>query len=58
MREDVYYIGIIDILQTYTPQKRLENFAKGLWMDRHLISVVPPDEFAERLCKLIDRITI
>ena len=58
VREDVYYIGIIDILQTYTPQKRIENFAKGLLMDKHLISVVPPDEFSERLCKLIERISV
>jgi hypothetical protein len=58
VREDVYYIGIIDVLQTYTPGKRFENFAKGLLMDKHSISVVPPDEFAERLCKLLERISV
>ncbi len=58
VREDVYYLGIIDVLQTYTPGKRIENFAKGLLMDKHRISVVPPDEFAERLCKLLERISV
>jgi hypothetical protein len=58
VREDVYYVGIIDVLQTYTSGKRLENFAKGLLMDKHSISVVPPDEFAERLCKLLERISL
>ncbi|EKF32317.1 phosphatidylinositol-4-phosphate 5-kinase-like, putative [Trypanosoma cruzi marinkellei] len=57
-REDVYYLGIIDVLQEYTPAKRLENFAKGLWNDRRHISVVPPKEFAERLYKVLENITV
>ncbi|EAN93198.1 putative phosphatidylinositol-4-phosphate 5-kinase-like [Trypanosoma cruzi] len=57
-REDVYYLGIIDVLQEYTPAKRFENFAKGLWNDRRHISVVPPKEFAERLYKVLENITV
>ncbi|CUF04249.1 phosphatidylinositol-4-phosphate 5-kinase-like, putative [Bodo saltans] len=58
VREDTYYIGLIDVLQMYTAQKRLEHFAKGLLRDRHTISVVPPGEFSERLCKVLERITV
>ncbi|KEG09309.1 putative phosphatidylinositol-4-phosphate 5-kinase-like [Trypanosoma grayi] len=57
-REDVYYLGIVDVLQEYTPTKRLENFAKGLWSNRQQISVVPPKEFAERLYKVMENITV
>lgn len=58
VREDTYYIGLIDVLQVYTAQKRLEHFAKGLLRDKHTISVVPPGEFSERLCKVLERITV
>jgi hypothetical protein len=58
VREDTYYIGLIDVLQTYTAQKRLEHFAKGLLRDKHTISVVPPGEFSERLCRVLERITV
>ena len=59
VREDTYYVGIIDCLQPYNSSKKLEHFAKGLLMyDRHKISVVPPEEYAERLCRLIDRISV
>jgi hypothetical protein len=58
VREDTYYIGLIDVLQMYTAQKRLEHFAKGLLRDKHTISVVPPGEFSERLCKVLERITV
>ncbi|ESL07998.1 phosphatidylinositol-4-phosphate 5-kinase [Trypanosoma rangeli SC58] len=57
-REDVYYLGIIDVLQEYTPAKRLENFAKGLWNDRRQISVVPPKEYAERLYQVLENVTV
>lgn len=57
-REETYYIGIIDILQPYTRGKQIENFAKGLVTDKHKISVVPPEEYAQRLCMLVERITV
>lgn len=52
----VAYIGIIDVLQTYTPAKRLENFAKGLLVNRNEISVVPPDAYASRFCRMAERV--
>lgn len=57
-REDVYYLGIIDVLQTYNSAKKLESFAKGLINDRSQISVVPPDAYAERLYNVLERISV
>ncbi|CCW68831.1 unnamed protein product [Phytomonas sp. Hart1] len=58
MREEVYYIGLIDVLQEYNSTKMLENFAKGFVNDRTQLSAVPPKEYAERLCRVIERITV
>ena len=55
-REETYFLGIIDVLQPYNSGKQIENFAKGLVQDKHGISIVPPDEFADRLCKLASRL--
>lgn len=55
-REDVYYLGIIDVLQEYNSAKKLESFAKGLVNDRTQISVIPPRDYAQRLYKVIERI--
>lgn len=57
-REDVYYLGIIDVLQTYNSAKKLESFAKGFVNDRQAISVIPPDGYSERLYKVLERITV
>ncbi|TPP44338.1 Phosphatidylinositol-4-phosphate 5-Kinase family protein [Leishmania donovani] len=56
-REEVYYLGIIDVLQTYNSVKKLESFAKGFVNDRRAISVIAPDKYAERLYKVLERIT-
>ncbi|KPA85917.1 putative phosphatidylinositol-4-phosphate 5-kinase [Leptomonas pyrrhocoris] len=57
-REDVYYLGIIDVLQTYNSAKKLESFAKGFVNDRRAISVIPPEGYSERLYKVLERITV
>lgn len=56
-REEVYYLGVIDVLQEYNSTKKLENFAKGFYNDRTQISVIPPHEYAERLWRSIERIS-
>eukprot|EP00796_Vickermania_ingenoplastis_P005605 gene5605-4027_t len=56
-REEVYYLGVIDVLQEYNSSKKLENFAKGFYNDRTQISVIPPPEYAERLYRSIERIS-
>lgn len=57
VREEVYYLGVIDVLQEYNSTKKLENFAKGLYNDRSQISVIPPQEYADRLYRTIERIS-
>nr|CAJ2480386.1 unnamed protein product [Leishmania braziliensis] len=57
-REEVYYLGIIDVLQTYNSAKKLESFAKGFVSDRRAISVIAPDKYAERLYNVLERITV
>ncbi|GET92564.1 phosphatidylinositol-4-phosphate 5-kinase-like, putative [Leishmania tarentolae] len=57
-REEVYYLGIIDVLQTYNSVKKLESFAKGFVSDRRCISVIAPDKYADRLYKVLERITV
>ncbi len=45
-----YYVGLIDILQEWTWQKRLERFAKMyLWrLDGDGLSALPPESYAKR----------
>jgi hypothetical protein len=52
-RDEVYYAGVIDVLQTYTWQKRGENWFKGLRYDRSQISAVPPRQYGKRFVDYI-----
>ena len=51
--DDIYYLGIIDILTPYRCVKRLEHFWKGLQHDKHMISAVPPKEYGDRFLSFI-----
>lgn len=65
---DIYYVGIIDILQQYNLRKKTENFIKvykivailftyfdqGFSHDRSIISAVDPRSYADRFIKFID----
>ncbi|KAJ9462290.1 hypothetical protein DIPPA_09834 [Diplonema papillatum] len=55
---EIYYGGIIDILQEYNARKKAENLYKGLAYDRHQISVVPPHEYAARFYAFLDRMIL
>jgi hypothetical protein len=57
-REDTFYVGLIDVLQQYSGAKKLENMAKSIFYDGSKISVVPPADFAQRLCILVERVTV
>ncbi|KAJ7220006.1 1-phosphatidylinositol-4-phosphate 5-kinase [Mycena pura] len=46
--DNIYYLGVIDILTPYTCVKQLEHFWKGLSADRHKISPVEPGEYGDR----------
>ncbi|KAF9924650.1 Phosphatidylinositol-4-phosphate 5-kinase [Linnemannia zychae] len=46
--EDLYYLGIIDILTPYNYVKKVEHYWKAMSQDRHAISSVNPKEYASR----------
>ncbi|KAG9067602.1 Phosphatidylinositol-4-phosphate 5-kinase [Linnemannia hyalina] len=46
--EDLYYLGIIDILTPYNYVKKIEHAWKSLSQDKHAISAVNPREYASR----------
>ena len=50
------YFGIIDILQEYNLQKRLENRWKSLIHDGKTISAVDPAAYAERFLGFMRRV--
>ncbi|MCO5599135.1 hypothetical protein L7F22_053235 [Adiantum nelumboides] len=51
----IIYVGIIDILQNYGLQKRLEHVHKSLKYDLESISAVNPHFYADRLQEFIHR---
>lgn len=55
---EVYYAGIIDILQRYTPRKRLEHLLFGIRYDSEKISCVHPSDYADRFLSFISSITV
>lgn len=56
--DEIYYFGIIDILQQYTIKKAGESFFKGLFTDRDSISAVDAHKYARRFVDFIDRHTM
>eukprot|EP00753_Platysulcus_tardus_P017975 PLAT6657.1.p1 GENE.PLAT6657.1~~PLAT6657.1.p1 ORF type:complete len:517 (-),score=208.91 PLAT6657.1:852-2402(-) len=50
---EIYYLGIIDILQQYNGLKRTENVLKAFIHDRKQISAVDPAWYAERFVSFI-----
>lgn len=44
----IYYVGIIDLLQQYDRQKKLEHFLKSQIDDPEVISSVNPDIYSKR----------
>lgn len=50
---EVYFIGIIDILQKYTPKKKIEHFFKSIPYKANTVSVVEPSYYARRFYNFI-----
>ena len=46
---EVYFVGLIDILQKYNKRKKLENWIKSVKYEESSISSVPPDLYAQRM---------
>eukprot|EP01039_Chlorochromonas_danica_P010862 gene10862-12073_t len=51
---EIYFMGIIDILQEYNTSKRMETVFKGLTHDVRQISSVDPFRYAERFVKFME----
>ena len=51
---EIYYFGIIDLLQKWNNKKQIENIFKGLVNDRNQISAVSPKNYASRFVKFLD----
>ena len=52
----VVYFGIIDILQEYNLQKKLEHRFKSIAHDGKTISAVDPTAYAERFMRFMRRV--
>jgi len=51
----IYHIAIIDYLQDYNFDKKLENFVKTIWRGRAAeISAVPPERYAKRYIEFME----
>ncbi len=44
-RDEIYYLGIIDILQPYNWRKKLENTYKRLFENEDAISCIDPQKY-------------
>ena len=53
--DEIYFSGIIDILQQYNSRKRAETFFKGLMFDTKQISCVDPKWYSERFIQYMDK---
>jgi len=51
--DEIYYLGVIDILQQYNIRKRGENLVKSISYDSTQISSVHPSLYASRFSKFI-----
>jgi 1-phosphatidylinositol-4-phosphate 5-kinase len=58
LRQEIYYIGIIDILQEYNTRKLLENAVFGSFYDRKRISCVNPNDYAARFIAFVSSIIV
>eukprot|EP00668_Euglena_longa_P005161 GGOE01006065.1.p1 GENE.GGOE01006065.1~~GGOE01006065.1.p1 ORF type:complete len:1002 (+),score=287.58 GGOE01006065.1:95-3100(+) len=55
---EVYYFGIIDILQEYTLRKRGETLLRSVQYGKKGVSAVPPDYYALRFSRFLARIMV
>jgi len=48
LKNEVWFMGIIDILVQFGVLKKAENFVKSLVHDPNSISIIPPEQYCER----------
>ena len=54
-KTEIYYAGIIDILQKYNAKKKVENVMRRIANNQQEISCAPPDVYAERMCDFLNQ---
>lgn len=54
--DQIYFLGIVDFLQTYTARKFLETNFKALRYKRNELSAVPPSTYARRFHDFMSKI--
>ena len=54
--EVVLYFGVIDILQSFNPQKKIEHMVKAIVHDSQSISVTNPHAYAQRFQAFMRRV--
>ncbi|KAJ5074579.1 phosphatidylinositol 5-phosphate 4-kinase isoform a [Anaeramoeba ignava] len=52
---EIYYLGIIDILQPYNLKKKLEHRLKSWKYDKYTISSVSPRKYAQRFMDFVEK---
>ena len=53
-KEHIYFMGVIDIFTGYTIGKKFEHFGKSIYQNRHTISCVPPQRYAQRFVNFLN----
>lgn len=51
--DEIYYVGIIDILITFNSLKKIEFVTKALYNCSCDMSILPPDKYKNRFVKYI-----
>nr|CAJ2481441.1 unnamed protein product [Leishmania braziliensis] len=54
--QEIYYVGIIDVLTAYTIKKKGANFFKSFLWEQNMLSTIPPDYYARRLTSFTELI--
>jgi len=56
--DEIYFVGIIDLLQHYNRRKKFETFFKSRMEDIQNISSVNPEMYSRRFYKFLEQIII
>jgi 1-phosphatidylinositol-4-phosphate 5-kinase len=56
--QEVYYFGIIDILQKWNNKKKLAGAMKSIRFNRMQLSTIKPSDYVTRFCKFMESIII
>ncbi|CAM9359191.1 unnamed protein product [Laminaria digitata] len=55
--EEIYWLGVIDVLQVYTKMKHAETWYKGMGRTRSELSCVAPELYCQRFIKFMEEHT-